>query len=164
MPAILFVCTGNLCRSPMAAVLLRKMLAGRGEEGGWVVESAGTWTIEGEPSPSGAAIVLVERGLDLSAHRSRRVSGELLGRFDLILTMESRHEEALKVEFPHLADRIFMLTDMIGERWDIPDPLGGSIIDYRAAAQVLSSLLEQGFEEIIQRAKYYAASNELIDA
>jgi protein-tyrosine phosphatase len=66
-------------------------------------------------------------GLDTSGHRSRRVTGEMMADFDLILTMEAGHKEALLVEFPELAGRIYMLSEMVGDRRDIADPIGGPL-------------------------------------
>ena len=113
--AVLFVCRTNLCRSPMAACLLRDLLSrrdlpsrsdrvaatGRPEE--WRIESAGAWAQEGQPAAPLARRALGEWGLDLPDHRSRSVSRELLQGFHLILAMERGQVEALRAEFPDLA-------------------------------------------------------------
>src|SRR5258708_37002330 len=88
---VLFVCTGNICRSPLAASLLERALKERSIE--MTVSSAGTGAWDGAPASEGAYLVGLERGLDLSGHRARLLTRGLEGRVDLILTM-SRHHPA----------------------------------------------------------------------
>ena len=87
MPAILIVCTANICRSPIAMGMLRNMLAEKHVEGDWLVESAGTWGLEGDPAAAGSQAVMNNRGIDIGDHRARRVDYDLLQNFVLILTM-----------------------------------------------------------------------------
>ena len=85
MPSVLFVCTGNVCRSPMAEVLFIDHLKRSGlDPAQWQVGSAGTWTENGYPASSNSVEVMKERGLDLSQHNSRVVTADLLAQFDLI--------------------------------------------------------------------------------
>src|SRR5437879_4265595 len=86
---VLFVCTGNICRSPLAASLLERALKERGLE--VTVTSAGTGAWDGAPASEGAYLVGLERGLDLSGHRARLLTRELVERADLILTMARHH-------------------------------------------------------------------------
>jgi len=148
MPSVLFVCTANRCRSPMAAALFKALLARNGMLDRIQVESAGTWAEEGLPATSLARQVLAERGLDLSDHRSRCLTGELLHPFDLILVMEEGHREALRVEFPDIAERLYLLANMVDEDYSIPDPIGGTLESYRALAEDLADLLERGLPRI----------------
>ena len=116
MPSVLFVCTANICRSPMAMGLFSHMLAEHQVGGEWQVESAGTWGLEGDPPAAGSQAVMRSMDIDISNHRARRVDNELLRSFDLILTMENGHKEALSMEFPAHAGRVFMLSEMAGEK------------------------------------------------
>src|SRR5437879_8944326 len=91
---ILLVCTGNICRSPLAAALLERALVERGIEG-LAVASAGTGAWDGAPVSEGAYLVGLERGLDLSGHRARLLTRELVDGADLILTMADRKSTRL---------------------------------------------------------------------
>jgi protein-tyrosine-phosphatase len=150
MGSILFVCTANICRSPMAAALFQDLLKKQPGGSQWRIESAGTWTYNGQPACDGAQNAMRSRGLDISSHRSREVTAALLESFDLILTMEKSHEEALQIDFPQVAEKVFQLREALGAYGDIEDPYGGQQEEYDAAAEELSVLLEQGLEKIIK--------------
>ena len=153
MPSILLVCTANQCRSPMAMALLRKRLEKLDLEEAWVVDSAGTWGFDGIPATDNAIQAMQERGLDLGQHLSRKVNEDLLSSYDLVLTMESFHKEALQIEFPEFAEKVYMLSEMIGEEWDIKDPVGNPLDDYLATAELIDRTLEQGMDRILELAR-----------
>lgn len=89
-------------------------------------------------------------GLDLSEYRSQCVSWELLCQFNLILVMEYGHKEALRVEFPELTDRIFLLNEMVGLNEEVREPYGGTMADYYDTARELDQILTKGIERIIR--------------
>jgi protein-tyrosine-phosphatase len=157
MPSVLFVCKANICRSPLAMALFRHRLEQQGELPGWRIESAGTWAMEGEPPALKSIMLLGRRGINLRSHRSRTVSRELLQSFDLILTMERGHKEALRAEFPEIASRTFLLTEMVGENRDIIDPMGGSLEAFELTIRDLEDIFERGQAEITRRAGLTAA-------
>ena len=119
----------------------------------WKVESAGTWAVEGVQANQKTQQVIAERGLDIHDHRSRSVSKEMLDSFNLILTMEPGHKEALQIEFPEVAGRVYLLSEMIGLAFTILDPVGGRIEDYRATAHEIEHIMSDGFEKIARLAK-----------
>lgn len=145
MHTVLFVCTANICRSPMAMGLLRQKV---GFADDWRIESAGTWSISGEPPAWNSLLVLAQRGIDIRDHRSRPVSRDLLKEFQLILVMEAGHKEALRVEFPEVADRVYLLSEMVGNSYDIPDPMGFSLQSFEETLRELEHILDQGFARI----------------
>ncbi len=153
MPSVLFVCTANQIRSPFAAALFRRKLEARGLDlTPWRIESAGTWTEEGFPVWPPLRGVARRWNLELDGHRSRPVSWALLRHFDLILVMESGHKEALQVEFPAAAKRIFLLSEMSGPPFDVSDPIGRSRRTLRETCALIDDLLTRGLDEIIRRA------------
>jgi len=121
--------------------------------GDWRVESAGTWTRDGEPAASKLISLLAEHGLDLRQHRSRGITRDLMHTFNVILTMERGHKEALQVEFPERAARVFLLTEMIGQIYDIQDPIGGSMADFRDTFDEVQFILKNGFDRIQELAR-----------
>ena len=128
MTAVLIVCSANICRSPMAEAILKKLVSERPDADQWHVESAGTWAMDGNPPALLSQFVMEKMGMDISAHRSQPTSLKLLDNFDLILTMEDEHKEYLQDRYGEVKDRIYMLSEMVGEWVDIPDPIGGELI------------------------------------
>ena len=150
MPSILFICTANQIRSPIAAGLFVAMLKKAGRQAGWRVESAGTWATEGLPANRTAQHIMQANGVDLSMHRTRCVTGVLLEGVDLILVMEEGHKEALQVEFPSVAPRVFLLAEMSGTTWDVADPSSAADDHDRVGetVRVILKLLTRGFDRI----------------
>jgi protein-tyrosine-phosphatase len=135
---ILVVCTGNTCRSPLAEALLRSALQPIGNVS---VSSAGTGAWEGAPASEGAYLVGLENGVDLSSHRARMLSRELVAAADLILTM-SRHHAARVADLGG-AGRVHLLGEFAGRNGpdaEVTDPFGGDLDDYREAFAELTEL------------------------
>ncbi len=154
MPVVLFVCTGNLCRSPMAAALLRARLARSDEPPeDWQVESAGTWAVDGQMASAYAIEEMAARSLDLRSHRSRAVTREMVERADLILAMTQQHRAALVAAFPDQAHKVHLLSEMVGADYDIADPYGGTRLEYAYIALELEQLLDAGFDRIVRLAR-----------
>ena len=152
-PSILFVCTANRLRSPMAMALFKARLAQMNDASDWRVESAGTWTEQGLPALLEAQQVMRELGLDLADHRAREVNAELLAQFDLVLTMQQSHKDALRAEFPKLAGQVWQLSEMSGNNWDVTDPLPLRVDEVRRLAQTIDQALAQGMPRIMTLAR-----------
>lgn len=120
----------------------------------WIVQSAGTWAEDGHPAtPSGVKAIAL-RGLDTSLHRSQSITKELLNQFDLILTMESGHKEAIQIEFPEFSKKVFMLSEMAGDEINIEDPIGGTFEDYLITANEIDEWITKGLSKILQILNY----------
>jgi protein-tyrosine-phosphatase len=149
MSSVLFICTANRFRSPIASAWFNRKLQQEAGNPGWHVSSAGTWAEPGLavfPSPD-----WVKRnfGINLETHRSVRVNRQVLDQYDLILVMENGHQEALQVEFPDLKERVFMLTKVaLGVAYDIHDPGVYQSETFLDVAQKLTVLIDEGFEKI----------------
>ncbi len=128
---LLFVCTGNTCRSPMAEAIARRLAGERGFED-LTVASAGTSAWDGAPASDGALLVALEQGLDLNAHRAQVLSRELVEAADLILVMSPHHRERAVVLGGE--GRAHLLTDFASRSTDgrpVQDPFGGELDLYR---------------------------------
>src|SRR5207249_10676249 len=146
---ILLVCTGNICRSPLAAALLQRALAQRGIND-LEVSSAGTGAWDGAPVSEGAYLVGLERGLDLSSHRARLLTRELVDAADLILTM-ARHHRA-RVDELGGESHVFVPGEYAGREGDeagVSDPVGGNLEGFRDTCAATAGLLDTAVERIV---------------
>lgn len=148
---ILFVCSGNSCRSPLAEGLLRLKLPSRLQDE-VEVKSAGTLGIEGSPAARYSVELVQEMGGDISNHRSQSLTEELMRETDLVLAMASEHVDYLHEEFPQYRENVFLLkrfgraageanTDDSDD--DIFDPVGLSKETYRLCAEIIDEELER---------------------
>jgi protein-tyrosine-phosphatase len=138
---VLFVCTGNTCRSPLAAGLLRHHLRGAGRTD-IEVQSAGTGAWEGAPVSEGSYLVSLESGIDLSHHRAQMLSRELVESADLILAMGRSH--LARVRELGGGARAHLLADFAGHpggESEISDPYGGDLDEYRETFRALAALM-----------------------
>lgn len=145
---VLFVCTANICRSPMAECILDALAQDRGFE--VRTSSAGTAALVGEPMDPSARRVLEEVGIYPNGHRARQVDAGMLEASDLVLAMTPEHARALLRLSPEAADRVYTLPGYASggpDREGIPDPHGQSIAAYRASAR---RILECA-SEVLQR-------------
>lgn len=132
---ILFVCTANTCRSPMAAALIRHALAAEPEPlRSLGVESAGISALAGYPAAANADQTLRKVGLSLANHRSAPLTQEMLDRAFAVFCMTEAHRAVIEVQFERPPERLFLLREFVptGER-DLPDPFGMNLAAYEAA-------------------------------
>ncbi len=150
MPAILFICTANRFRSPLAVAMFSQLLTKADLMDQWSVSSAGTWTEEGLPATREALELAKIMGSDLSTHRSRIVSEALVSSADLVIVMEQGHKEALINEFMGIEQRVHTLAGLAGKPvYDIPDPYRNNDESPTAVASELHQLLEKAFDRIV---------------
>ena len=149
---VLFVCTGNICRSPMAEVLGRAEGRSRGLSD-LSCASAGTFALAGRPASGPGVAVAASHGLDLAGHRSRELSLELLEWADVIVAMEASHAEAATRWAPEAS--VHVMTDFLppDDRWaggGVPDPYGGDLETYEATWTLLERAMRGFFDWLLE--------------
>jgi protein-tyrosine phosphatase len=149
---ILFVCTGNTCRSPMAEGMCRKLLADRLgcrvdelEDRGVLVVSAGISAMSGSPPAAEAVQVMADLGVDLTGHVAQPISERLVRHADVIFTMTQSHRQMLLSQWPEATLRTTLLSD---DQMDIPDPIGGPREMYRRSAEQIQAALVKRLEAL----------------
>lgn len=147
--SVLFICTANRYRSPIAAALLAAKVKQLGQSGEWLIGSAGTWAEPGLRALPAAEMVIAKWGCDLRRHRSRTVNAPLLESATVILVMSRHHREAICAEFPAVAHKTHLLSSLIGQEYDIKDPLSGTEDDYEQCAETIGRIIEAGFERLV---------------
>lgn len=137
MKNILFVCTGNTCRSPMAEALFNMKADGR-----FVAKSAGVFAAPGSNASPQALEVLADQGIAFN-HSSQKLESDLIEWADLILTMTGSHKQMLFMHNPEASEKVYTLKEYTADGGDISDPFGGSVDIYRETMDELDQLIDQ---------------------
>ena len=141
MKNILFVCTGNTCRSPMATAIATDFFAKNNI--GAAASSCGVYAWDEAKASPAAVLTMAKIGLDLTAHNARRANIDIMTTATTVITMSASHKAHLLAEFAQFADKIFTLRELCSETGDIADPFGGDAATYKACADEIQNCIEK---------------------
>jgi len=149
MKTILFICTGNICRSPMAEGLMDQLIKGHDD---LRCLSAGVGAVDGQPPSRAAVEVMAELGVDISHHSSLALRPGLVDQATVIFTMTQQHRDVLHALYPESAEKIYVLQELQslvpGESVDVADPIGMSVEVYRRTRDQIRAALPELFEMV----------------
>ncbi len=141
---IIFVCTGNTCRSPMAEGFFKSLCD---NSCAFDVRSRGVAAIDGMSASEYSVIAASELGSDISAHSSHQITHADVSWADFIFTMTSSHASVLKAAFPEFAPKIFSIGEFVGSA-DVSDPYGGDLSTYRKCAAELEDAVQKIYDKL----------------
>jgi len=154
MVSVLFVCTGNQYRSPIAAEAFRGQLIRDERDAQWRVSSAGTWTSSGRPVPPAAVELARLFGVNIDGHKTRMLDAKMLKDADLVFVMEQGHKESIQVEFPFAKNKLYLLSEVAdGLAYDIPDPAGSTYGEANEIVRELVMMIRTGCGNIYRIAE-----------
>lgn len=153
MTKIMFVCTGNICRSPMAHYYMQKKVKDMGLEDKFLISSCGTYAVTGEPATDNAVISMKEYGVNLENHRATNIDDTDIDNYDYVITLTTQHKKNVLHYYPKLDGKVFTLKEFVLDNkkyMDIDDPWGLNIIVYKDTAKEIVENVDKLIEKLIR--------------
>lgn len=150
MKSIIYICTGNICRSPMAHWYMQKKIKDFGNQNDYLIDSCGTSAQSGQPATKNAIEAISEYDVDMKNHRAKYIDEVNLTNYDLIICLTESHKNIVLYMYPNIKDKIFTLKEYINkdtEYKDIDDPWGFDINVYRTCAEEIVENVDKLIEK-----------------
>lgn len=151
MKKIMFVCTGNICRSAMAHGYMQYKINNEYDKNNFLISSCGTYAMTGDKSTNNAILAMKEYNVDLSNHRATNVRDIDIENYDLILCMTTQHKKNIIYLYPKLKEKVYTLKEYIdnnAEYKDIDDPWGFDINVYKNCAKEIVDNVDKLIEKV----------------
>jgi protein-tyrosine-phosphatase len=137
----------------MAVALFRREIAELGLSDDVTIDSAGTFAMIGHPASSGSVNAMAQRGLDISEHRAKQITTQLVNDADLIIVMEERHRRSIFVTWQRAMLKTLLLSELSGGHEGVDDPYGGEQWEYDETAALIEDYVKRGMPRLLRRLK-----------
>jgi low molecular weight protein-tyrosine-phosphatase len=154
MIKVMFVCTGNVCRSPMAHYYMQKKVKDLGLENEFLISSCGTYAVTGEHATDNAIVSMKEYDVNLENHRATNIEDTDIDNYDYVITLTTRHKDNVLYHYPKLKGKVFTLKEFVLDDvkyMDIDDPWGLNIIVYKDTAKEIVEYVDKLIEKLVRK-------------